>query len=70
MNEMYKEVVIPNCLEVIYIILRTYERYDGEIVADCKMIANNITPTGIVENDCGICEGRPLSVLEKSERIN
>lgn len=70
MNEKYKEVVIPNCVEVIYTVLRTYERYDGEVVAECKMVANNITPKGIVENDCGICDGRPLSVLKKFERIN
>lgn len=70
MNEKYKEVVLPNRVEVIYTILRTYERYDGEIVAGCKMVAKNITPTGVVENDCGICDSRPLSVLRKLERIN
>lgn len=70
MNEKYKEVVLPNRIEVIYTILRTYERYDGEVVAECKMIANNIIPTGLVENDCGICDGIPLSVLKKLERIN
>lgn len=70
MNEMYKEIVVPNCVEVIYTILRTYERCDGEVVAECKMIANNITPTGVVENDCGICNDISLSVLKKMERIN
>lgn len=70
MNEKYKEVVLPNRIEVIYTILRTYERHDGEVVAEYKMVANNITSTGIVENDCGICNGIPLSVLKNFERIN
>lgn len=65
MNEEYKEVVIPNCVEVIYTISRTYERYDGEVVAECKMVANNITPNSIVKNDCGICDGIALSTLKK-----
>lgn len=70
MSEKYKEVVLPGHVEVVYTILRTYERYDGEVVADCKMVANNITSRGIVENDCGISDGRPLSNLKKLERIN
>lgn len=70
MNEKYKEVVIPNSIEVIYTVLRTHERYDGEVVAECKMVANNITTKGIVENDCGICDGIASSVLKKFERIN
>lgn len=70
MNEKYKEVILPNRIEVIYTILRVYERYDGEVVAECKMVANNITPTGVVENDFGICDSRPLSALRKLERIN
>ena len=70
MNEKYKEVVIPNCVEVIYTVLRTYERYDGESVAECKKVANNITPFGIIENDCGVSDGIPVSVLQKYQRIN
>lgn len=70
MDEKYKEVVLPGRVEVIYTILRTYERYDGEVVAEYKMVANNITSTGIVENDCGICNGISLSVLKNFERIN
>lgn len=69
MSAKYKEVVLPGRVEVIYTVLRTYERYDGEVMAECKMITNNITPTGIVENDCGLCS-IPLSVLERYERIN
>lgn len=70
MNEKYKEVVLPGRVEVIYTILRIYRRYDGEVVADCKMVANNITPRGVVENDCGISEGVAISNLRKLERIN
>ena len=70
MNEKYKEVVLSGSVEVIYTILRIYRRYDGEVVADCQMVTNNITPRGVVENDCGISGGRPLSSLKKLERIN
>ena len=59
MKEMYKEIIHPGSLEVIYTVLRTYERYDGESVAECKKIANNITPFGIIENDCGVSDGIP-----------
>ena len=67
---MYKEIIHPGSLEVIYTVLRTYERYDGEVMAECKMVANNITPKGIVENDCSICDDIASSVLKKFERIN
>lgn len=70
MSVRYKEVVLPGRIEVIYTILRTYERYDGDVVADCQMVANNITPIGVVENDCGISEGVAISNLRKLERIN
>lgn len=70
MSVKYKEVVLPGRVEVIYTILRTYRRYDGEVVADCQIVASNITPRGVVENDCGISDGISLSSLKKLERIN
>ena len=70
MNEKYKDVVLPGRIEIVYTILRTYERYDGEIVAEYRMVANNIAISGFVENDCGIYDGRPLSFFKRLERIN
>lgn len=69
-GQSYKEVVLPGRVEVLYTILRTYRRYDGEVVADCQIVANNFTPKGVVENDCGISEGMAVSSLRKLERIN
>lgn len=70
MSVKYKEVVLPGRVEVIYTILRTYRRYDGEVVADCQIVASNITPRGVVENDCGISKGVAMINLIKLERIN
>lgn len=54
-NRRFKEVVIKGKVEVIYTVLSTYTRHDGELMARVKKVANNIAPgSEPVPNDCGV----------------
>lgn len=69
-KEKYREIVILGKIESVYTILKTYKRYDGEVLADCQVTCNNITPTGIVSNDCGIFHGVSLRVIKEFDKVN
>jgi hypothetical protein len=50
----FKEAVTKDRLEVIYTVICTFTRYDGELIAKCNRTINNITFDGsIIPNDCG-----------------
>lgn len=70
MKEKYKEIVISGKIETIYTVKETYKRYDGEILANCQITCNNISPKGVVPNDCGIFYGIALKVLKGFKRVN
>lgn len=70
MNEKYKEVIIPNSVEVIYTVLRVYNRFDSEMMAECNVLVNNISPNGIIVNNCGQWNDISLKWLKMNEKIN
>jgi hypothetical protein len=53
-NKKFEETVLKGRLNVVYTVLRTYTRCDGEPMARCAAIANNITVSGgIITNYLG-----------------
>jgi hypothetical protein len=54
-NRKFEETVLKGRLNVVYTVLRTYTRRDGEPMARCAVAANNITVSqGIITNYLGI----------------
>jgi hypothetical protein len=50
----FKEVMTKGKIELIYTVLYTYTRYDGELIAKCNRTIHNIAFDGsIIPNDCG-----------------